>query len=254
MKIAAVSLAALVLAGCAGSGVADRETNAPLFEGPPVTNIITAYDRALSCLSAVIPQNRTFAVGEVSDQTGKYTNADEGTGSYITQGAGDMVQAALHEVGVPVVNRRDPRVMQLEAQWGVSDTANFAPSDFFITGSINTLDFLPGGGADVRVAGVGPRYRQYRAIVGLDLAMTNTRTGEVVASSSLMKQIVGEEVGIGVANFFGEYLVEVDIGGGNREAMQFALRPMLKRAVFDLLTGAAQNDMGCRQEIDELES
>jgi curli biogenesis system outer membrane secretion channel CsgG len=85
-------------------------------------------------------------VGAVTDATGKEQVTDGGAGKFITQGAGDIVQSALFKAGASVVNRRDPRIIENEAKWGLIDVKKQAATTFFITGSINSLDFLPGSG------------------------------------------------------------------------------------------------------------
>ena len=37
-------------------------------------------------------------------------------GKMVTQGAGDMVQSALFQAGVNLMNRRDPRIIESEAK------------------------------------------------------------------------------------------------------------------------------------------
>lgn len=243
----------LFLAGCAGgAGIGMPVKDAPLVQGPPVRDIVTPFDEALTCLKGRINSDLTFAVGAVLDQTGKEQLTDGGAGRFITQGAGDILQSALFKAGTSVVNRRDPRVMVSEMQWGLRDAATLVPATFHITGSINSLDFIPGHGFDVSISGIGPRYRQHRILVGLDLAVTQTATGRVVANVPLQKQIFAEEFGVGVGRFFGDTLVSLDAGGQNREALHFALREMLNLATFELLTQMMPQDnwRDCEATLD----
>ena len=163
-----------------------------------------------------------------------------------------MVQSALIQTGiVRVVNRRDPRVMDMELKYGRS--LRWLASDYHITGSINSLDFLPGAGIDATVWGVGAKYRQYRMLVGMDLALTNTYTSEVVGVANIFKQIVADEMGAGVGRFFGATLVSIDIGNQNREAIHFATRNMLKLAVYNLLSELyGVEDNGCGVIIEDI--
>jgi curli biogenesis system outer membrane secretion channel CsgG len=252
-KLCAALLVVSTLAGCAGApGMASSTSNAVLVEGPPISDIVTPFDEALACLNGRIQRRLVFSVGAVVDQTGKESFTDGGVGKFITQGAGDMIQSALFKAGTTVVNRRDPRVMTVEAEWRIRDTSRQVPSNFYITGSINSLDFIPGSGAEVEVAGIGPRYRQNRLLIGMDLAMTDANTGVIVANVPLQKQIFASEAGIGLGRFFSETLVSGDIGGREREAIHFALRQMVNLATFELLTQV----MGvgeyaeCRSHID----
>ena len=151
-----------------------------------------------------------------------------------------------------MVNRRDPRIMTTEIQMGLMNNQRVLPSRYFITGSINTLDFITGGGAEVEVAGGGPRVVQNRILVGLDLFVTETSSGKIVASIPLQKQIVANEAGFGLTRFFGSTLVNMDIGGKEREALQFTLRQMLHLATFEMLTQLmnVKNYAECKSEVN----
>lgn len=244
-----------ILGGCAGApGISEPTKDAKLVQGPPVSDIVTPFDEALSCLRGAVQPSITFSVGAILDQTGKEQLSDGGNGKFVTQGAGDIVQSALFRAGTTVLNRRDPRIMETEVKWGIRDGRRIVPTNFYITGSINSLDFLPGGGFDVKVAGVGPQYRQNRILVGLDLSMTEASTGRVVANVPLQKQIFASEAGIGAARFFDNTLILADIGGREREALHFALRQMLNLATFELLTQVMhpKNYMACREQIDRM--
>jgi len=225
----------IALSACAPGVVAARKDNMSLLDGPPIQDITTPFSAALACLSGKVPKLASFSVSLIADNTGKEQYADGGTGKLITQGAGDMVQSALFEAGVRVVNRRDPNIAIVESNWGLRSMADQIPSDFFISGSINSLDVIPGGGVSIEVAGVGPRYRQTRILIGLDLALTNAHDGQIVANASVQKQLFASELGFGADRFLDTTLVNVDIGALQREAMHYTLRQMLAFATFDLI-------------------
>ncbi|WP_062012307.1 CsgG/HfaB family protein, partial [Aureimonas sp. AU4] len=249
----AAALSTASLFGCAAApGVASSTSNAKLVQGPPISDIVTPFDKALICLNGRIARQLVFSVGAVLDQTGKESFTDGGVGKFVSQGAGDMIQSALFRAGATVVNRRDPRVATTEAEWRVRDLTRQIPSNFYITGSINSLDFIPGSGAEIEVAGIGGRYRQNRILIGLDLAMTDANSGLIVANVPLQKQIFSSEAGIGVGRFIGDQLTNVDFGGREREAIHFALRQMLNLATFELLTQVmkAENFAECRTFVD----
>jgi curli biogenesis system outer membrane secretion channel CsgG len=245
--------AILLLTGCSGTiGAFTPVTrNVEMPEGPPVEEIVTIFDDALHCLRGHIPAGLTFAVGEVVDATGRESYSDGGTGRFISQGAGEMVQSSLFRSGAAVVNRRDPAIAVMETQWGIRDIQRQLPVNFYISGSINSLDFIPGGGASISVAGVGPSYRQNRILVGLDLSMTDALTGRIVASVPLQRQMFSREVGASVGRFFGDTLVSLEAGGQEREAVHFVLRQMLSLATFELV-GQVANEaayQNCRSSI-----
>ena len=206
-NISLVIILGQILSGCTGTSVSNQRPVA-LVQGPPITDIFTPFDMALACLKGQIRKDISFSVGAILDQTGKDVVTNGGSGKMVTQGAGDMVQSALFQAGVSVLNRRDPRIIESEARWGIRDARQIQTSDYYVTGSINSLDFIPGGGFDVQVGGIGPSYSQTRIIVGLDLALTDTRTSKVVANVSLQKQIVAQDYGVNVGRFSGHtYLI-----------------------------------------------
>lgn len=231
--------------------VTTRNANAELVEGPPIEDVVTAFDEALACLRGKVQPGVTFAVGQIVDATGKESYADGGTGKFVSQGSGEMVQSALFRAGVTVVNRRDPNIPIIETQWGIRDLTQQMSVNFYISGSINSMDFIPGGGFSVQVAGVGPRYRQNRILIGLDLTMTDALTGRIVANVPLQKQIFSRDVGATMGRFFGDTLISLDMGGQEREAVHFALRQMLSFATFELLGQLmnATNFAPCKEQV-----
>ena len=241
----------LTLSGCVS--VSGPTSQVDLVQGPPVVAIETPFDVALECLSGRISPKITFSVGAIADSTGKEQFTEGGTGKFITQGAGEIVQTALFNAGALVVNRRDPRVLEAEVKWGIRGSKSIVPSKYFVTGSINSLDFIPGAGFDAQIAGIGPRYRQNRILVGLDLSITDTSTGKIVANSSMQKQIFADELGLGIGRFFGNTLVNVDAANLRREATGLALRQMLNLATFDLLTQLMKpkNYVDCTETIKD---
>lgn len=244
------------LGGCATGGpvLAPATQETPLVQGPPIAGIASPFDIALQCLKGRINQTIPFSVGAILDMTGKEQLTEGGSGKFITQGAGDIVQSALLKTGAMVINRRDPRIMETEVKWGLVQERQIIPSRFFVTGSINSLDFIPGGGIDGQIGGIGGRYRQSRALIGLDLSLTDATTSRIVANIAVQKQIFTDELDLSIGKFFGESLVTLDAGKKEREALHLALRSMLDLATFELLTQLMQpaNYGGCRVSISQM--
>ena len=120
--------------------------------------------------------------------------------------------------------------------------------------TINTLDFIPGAAAELTIAGIGPRYRQNRAIVGLDLHLTDARTSEVLAAVNISKQIFADEAGFGLGRFFGDTLVDLDISGQSREPLQLSLRSMLQFGLYEMLSELNPDlRKNCQQIVDTVE-
>ena len=238
------------LTGCTGLAPSNQKP-VSLVQGPPITDIFTPFDMALSCLKGQLRSDVSFSVGAILDQTGKDVVTNGGSGKMVTQGAGDMVQSALFQAGVSLMNRRDPRIIESEAKWGIRDPRQIQASDYYVTGSINSLDFIPGGGFDMQIAGVGPNYSQTRIMVGLDLSLTDTRSSKVVGNVSLQKQIAAQDYGLSAGRFASRTLLNIQIGKGEREATNFALRQMLNLATFELLSQVVPPAVfeSCRAQI-----
>lgn len=246
-----VLAASCTLAGCSASGnfgFMPNNVDAPLAKGPAIQNVTTPFDQALECVRGKIEPSVSFAVGQVVDATGKETYSEGGSGKILSQGAGEMVQSALYRAGVTVVNRRDPNISVVETQWGIRDIKQQTPTNFYVSGSINSLDFIPGGGVEFDFGGVGVGKRQNRILIALDLSLTDAFTGRIVANVPLQKQIFTEEFRVGGDRFFDTTLISLSAGGMKREAVHFAMRQMLNFATLELLGQlmSEENYSSCR--------
>lgn len=249
--VAALS-AILMTSACS---VAPKEKAIPAPPGPPVvSNLVTPFDKALQCLATSTPsvkrKKMVFGVGEIADLTGKEQLTDGGSGKFVSQGLGDVLQSALVEAGALVVNRRDMRVLVFDRD-RAKLPYGIVPTTHYFTGSINRLDFFPGGAMQVGVDGINAGARQYRVMVGMNIALTDTRTGEVQKVESLDKQVVGDEVKAGVGRFFGSSLVEVGLNSGSREPLQFVGGQMVKLAGYNILSDIWKNH-SCDHLLDKL--
>ena len=112
LPIAALTAAAVALAGCATPRASARGIYANPIGTAPVTVNPTPYSAALVCLAQYARQNRVVAprvaVGRIADYTGK--EESDGSGRKITQGASLMAMSALVKAGVPLVERFDTSV------------------------------------------------------------------------------------------------------------------------------------------------
>lgn len=233
-------LSAAVLSGCGISegvrlGFMPTNQNMEVPKGPPIEDLVTPFDTALACMEGKLDPSISFAVGQVVDATGKETYADGGSGKFVTQGAGEMVQSALFRAGVTVVNRRDPNIPVIEQNWGIRDLKQQTPANFYVSGSINSLDFIPGGGVSADIAGLGTYAKQSRILIALDLSMTDAFSGRIVANVSLQKQIFTRDANASADRFFSQTLVSLEAGGMEREAVHFAMRQLLNFSTMELL-------------------
>lgn len=261
---------ALTLAGCI-SPIAGSDGNyaKPIGNAPVVQNE-TPYSDALACLAHYSDGGRMaaprIAVGNIRDYTGK--QEADGTGMKITQGAALMAISALAKAGVPLVERFDTSVSELELKYannkliGDDDLAiseggegsqpyrkiyagSIPGSDFYLVGGITELNSnIRSGGIDGFFANPNPTEtkanvtaKQFVLDIGLDLRLVRTSTLEVVDVVSYRKQIIGREIRAGVFDFFGGNLFDIGVGERALEPIQLAVRSAIERAVLEMVAG-----------------
>lgn len=249
---------AVALTGCVSANAgSDGRYTSPIGNAPVITNE-TPYSDALRCLARHVPSSTTatrIAVGNIRDYTGK-AEAD-GTGMKLTQGASLMAMSALGKAGVPLVERYDTSITELELKYtnnkligdGAEDdyrkiyAGEIRGSDYYLVGGITELNFnIRSGGLNAGFAEGGDMgaaanasASTYVMNIGLDLRLVNSRTLEVVDYVSYQKQIVGREIRAGVFDFFGGNLFSIGAGTSAQEPIQLAVRSVVERAVLKML-------------------
>lgn len=253
----------LVLSGAAAMTAAPAGAHqaAPAATGNP-----TPYTAALTCMARrnhdLGLRAPRLAVGRIADLTGR---VDFDTGARVSQGAALFAITALGRAGVPVVERLDNSVSQIELDYAqkhlLSDTPelagqspeNFRPifagqvagSDYFIVGGITELNYnLRSSGWNAQVgeaALTGVRGRagasDYVLNVAVDLRLVDSRSQEVAGMVSFQKQLVGHELNLGLTG--GSDSVGGVLSGGTQsvEPLQAAVRALVERGVFELVAG-----------------
>lgn len=254
---------AFALTGCISpSAGSDGRYTAPMGNAPVINNE-TPYSSALRCIATHVNANEQtmrIAVGNIRDYTGK--EEADGSGRKLTQGASLMAMSALGKAGVPLVERYDTSITELELKYtnnkligdgrtGDQQSGDYRKifageirgSDFYLVGGITELNFnIRSGGIDASVAsssttgwGASAGGKLYVMNIGLDLRLVNSRTLEVVDFVSYQKQIVGHEVSAGVFDFLGGNLFEIGAGESAQEPIQLAVRSVIERAVLKML-------------------
>jgi curli biogenesis system outer membrane secretion channel CsgG len=276
---ALLSTAAVMLAGCVSPVAGPNGNYAATIGNAPVTANPTPYSSALVCMAGyarnahlVAPR---IAVGRIADYTGKAES--DGSGRKITQGASLMAMSAFAKAGMPLVERFDTSVSELELKYAnnklISDAPNPTPdkaaeyrrilagqvpgSDFYVAGGITELNFNirssgidASGGSPVATKFKGSLTGQLFVMnVGLDLRLINTRTLEVVDVISYQKQVVGRQVGIGMFDFLNGNVFDVSAGEGALEPMQLAVRSLVERAAVEMTANlyGMPGPQGCLQ-------
>jgi len=255
-----------VLAAC--STAADPKTGlyAKTIGNAPATTNDTAYSAALRCLktNATTTPPRV-AIGQVSDLTGK---RDIETGAKVTQGAALFAMTAFNKAGVPIVERFDRGISDVEIAYArdkvLSDNPeqagqaadNYRPvyagqiagSDYYIVGGITELNYnisssgIDARGGDVGTAGLKASLSTNRFVinVAIDLRLINTRTQEVADITSYQKQIVGREIKAGIFDFLNGNVFDISGGKSALEPIQLAVRTLVERSVYDFASSLQQ--------------
>lgn len=266
---------AFALTGCISpSAGSSGQYTSPIGDAPVINNE-TPYSTALRCLATHIPASQQairIAVGNIRDYTGK--EEADGSGRKLTQGASLMAMSALGKAGVPLVERYDTSVTELELKYtnnkliGDADENDYRKifageirgSNYYLVGGITELNFnIRSGGVSGSVAstsdtgwGADAGGKIYVMNIGLDLRLVNSRTLEVVDFVSYQKQIVGHEVSAGVFDFLGGKLFQIGAGESAMEPIQLAVRSVIERAVLKMLVPLYQvNPSDCARFGDK---
>ena len=258
LKISVAAVALLALSACGATGGVKTKDDAQRFSvnhGTPVVSQDTLYRDSFACLAGGLIGNDVYsiAVGKVKDYTGKFSYDGDAGGYKITQGGSLMVSSAVGKLAsfgaVLPVERLDTGIADTELLQSnkklVSDSGQLrlpksgmiTGSDYYIVGGITEANYnIASGGAGLSVAGVGAKARYYAMNVAADLRLVDTKTREVVAYSSLQKEIVGHEVGADVFSFFGgTSLVDFGAGEKSQEPIQTGVRAILELGTLELM-------------------
>ncbi len=255
----------LALSACVSPIAGPDGKYAQTIGNAPVTANATPYSPALVCLASYAHQYGVraprIAVGRIADYTGK---AEDNGGREITQGASLMAISALAKAGVPMVERYDTSVSELELKYAnnklISDAVDPAAgpagapyrrivagqvpgSDFYLVGGVTELNYnirsvgFDGQGGKVNATkGSGElTAKAYVMNVAIDLRLVETKTMEVVDVVSYQKQIIGRQVGVGFFKFFDTNVVDVSAGEGGLEPVQLAVRALIERGVTEMV-------------------
>src|SRR5580698_9128941 len=255
----------LVLSACASPVAGPSGLYAKPTGGAPVVANPTPYSAALVCEAEYARGHNLnaprIAIGRIADYTGKY-EAD-GSGRKLTQGASLMAMSAFAKAGVPLVERYDTSVSELELKYANSKLISDHPiaggaspaefrrimagqvpgSDFYLAGGITELNFnIASNGLNADAGGTNTTDPKgslgattYIMNVGLDLRLINTRTLEVVDVISYQKQIVAHQVGAGVFKVLNGNAFDLSAGEGALEPLQLGVRSVIERATVEMV-------------------
>ena len=271
-QISIAVLSAITIALPGGANAGDRRPVVPL-NGAPATVNGSSYTPALNCLAmqrawkeGAAPR---IAVGRIADLTGR---VDLQTGARVSQAGALFAVTALTRAGVPVVERLDNSVAEIELNYArqhlLSDTPeqagasadNFRPilagqiagSRYYIVGGVSELNYNIGSsGVEAQVGGsstgdvrgfIGSS--SYVLNIAVDLRLVDTRSQEVLQSVSFQKQVLGTDRGIGLNGTAGSVGGVLSGGNSAMEPIQAAVRTVIDRGVFELLSGLQAEGAG----------
>ena len=262
---ALLTSAAIGLSACASPTAGPSGLYATPTGDAPVTANPTPYSAALVCMAEYARSHNLnaprIAIGRIGDYTGK--EESDGSGRKVTQGASLMAMSAFAKAGVPLVERYDTSVSELELKYSNNKLISDKPvagaempaeyrrilagqvpgSDFYVAGGITELNFnirsngvnFDGGGLnthDVKGEAAGSTFVMN---IGLDLRLVNTRTLEVVDVISYQKQIVAHQVGVGLFKVWNNAAFDLSAGEGALEPLQLGVRSVIERATVEMV-------------------
>jgi curli production assembly/transport component CsgG/holdfast attachment protein HfaB len=186
----------------------------------------------------------------------------DNSGKKLTQGAALMAMSALSKAGVPLVERFDTSVAEMELKYAnnklITDdkqtdqpgdyrkilAGSIPGSDYYLVGGITELNFnirsvganADGGGSGTDALKGTAGATMYVMNVGLDLRLVNTDTLEVVDVISYQKQIIGRQEQLGAFDFLGQTFFDASAGESALEPIQLAVRSVTERAVLEMIS------------------
>jgi curli biogenesis system outer membrane secretion channel CsgG len=292
MKRLTVSLLALLAASVlaapafAGSKKAPASIDHVMVGQAPMMNV-SPIDNGFKCFSKFIQAQTAkpvFAVGRLTDQSGKFSNEASAGGFAVTQGLTAMAYTSYGKMGLgnQVIERTDMSVV--EADMAIFDRAKnqfgqgfllgdsngrpeqsgvdkngkpvytnvrtvgvgqYPGADYYVTGSISEVNYnIDSGGGEIAVQGIGIGNRTYTMSVALDLRIVDAKTLRVVAFANPVKKYTGKEVKAGVFNFLGDYLIDINVGKKAQEPLQLGIRATLESAMIDMVGQVYGSDYG----------
>jgi curli production assembly/transport component CsgG/holdfast attachment protein HfaB len=273
-RILAGLMLVTMVGGCVSTRV-DPETGlyAAPIGGAPATANETVLTPALKCLAdtarargRVAPR---LAVGEIADLTGK---VDLETGRRITQGAALFAVTAFGRAGVPLVERSDASVAEVERTFAgariLSDNPSapggdpgplrlvhpgqIAGSRYYLVGGVTELNYnIESAGGELGVGALDPEDpksgvsgSRFVMNIAVDLRLVDSVSQEVVAVAAYQKQIVGREIRAGVFDILGGVAIDLSGGVSALEPLQLGVRTLIERGVYDV----AENLYGLEDE------
>ena len=134
-----------------------------------------------------------------------------------------------------------------EIKYRVLTHGQLLGSTHIISGSITRLDFdTSSGGFELAINGTGIGRRTYRMLVGMDMHITSTISGEVEWAKAYDKQYFGVETKAGSFRLMDSNLVDLNMGVETNEPIQTGIHYLIDYIAYDL----ARDMRGIGDECD----
>ncbi|MFU8789863.1 MAG: hypothetical protein ACNA7G_12605 [Methylobacter sp.] len=257
MKTALAGGIGLILSGCAG-GLYVSKSPPPRSSGPSAPIV-----KALSCISESGALRRTkFAIAVHADGTGKTNYVSEGsTGSFLPQGT----TASYVSEAVLMAGGRAQNYYELNTEMAIRKFATNAVNDslaqmlsksapdYVMSTSFTALDFLGGPTLDFRYSGIGPEYAARGASLEVVAELYRPGDREIVAMSTMNREIIYQEVGFTINRYFSELLT-----GGftyqDQQKLQEGTRDTVALSVADVLSRFENVPEQCKRMVYNLKN
>jgi curli biogenesis system outer membrane secretion channel CsgG len=203
--------------------------------------------KELKCIRSKVSKDIILTVGDIPDLTGRKESGMSGS-HFVSEAATQMMVTSLIEGGAKLVNRHDVNIIKFEKNASKKDwlgnkgvprevkEGSLKGSNFYITGSISTLDFnTNASGLDLYINGVGLGSDFQEILVGGDFIVTNTITSEIVYAKIIYFKLYVEEVNAGVFHLYDEDLITFNVGYCGNDPLQMAIRYIVDKAAVGIL-------------------
>ncbi|SFL09527.1 CsgG/HfaB family protein [Falsiroseomonas stagni] len=235
---------------------------------------------ALTCMRSQLARQEDVRIGiaDLVDGTGASLGEGDNAGRMVTQRPDLMLLVAMSRAGARLVNRTSIGVVEWEMREAmarrlgegresrVGDTSfPFRPvrvgeivgSTFYVSGAVTEYNYnIHSDVQEAGLFGVTAGRRSYRVSVAVDLVVTRSTTTEVRLARSYGKQLVGQEIGVGVFRFLDVSLgntrteaFEANIGQRQNEPVQTALRWVIETGAYDILSELFGRSETCDQLV-----
>lgn len=261
-KLIGLFAAIALTTGCAANRT-DWEAKRTNSEAPEIA--FSTHAAAMACAKASAGPRAdvpVIGIGVIGNSTGIFDY--EGTGNYLPTDTAHMFTTSLNKSGLRVVTREgssqaiveweldmamrkilgdkkpheinsiDPKTGEMvttTVPYRIVPAGVITGSDLLLIGSVNRLDFdTSSGGIEVFIDGYGVGRRSYSTLVGMDLALIDTATSEVIWAEQFEKSYFGIENKAGVFKYESDNLVDINMGVQSNEPLHAGLADLVSYA------------------------